>query len=50
MEPPEELVKEAALHVAHEPAAAKASAEQIEKVTRKRMAANEAFIYHAGHT
>ncbi len=46
-EPPAALVKEAATHVAHEPAAANASAEQVEKVTRKRMAANEAFIYHA---
>jgi hypothetical protein len=46
-EPPEALVTEAATHVAHEPAAANASAAQIEKVTRKRMAVNEAFIYHA---
>jgi hypothetical protein len=46
-EPPDALVKEMALHVAHEPAAANASAEQIEKVTRKRMAANEATVYHA---
>ena len=36
-----------AVHVAHEPAAANATAEQIEKVTRKRMAANEATVYHA---
>jgi len=46
-EPPESLVKEAASHVAHEPAAANATAEQIERVARKRMTANEAFIYHA---
>jgi len=46
-EPPETLVKEAASHVAHEPAAVNATAEQIEKVARKRMTANEAFIYHA---
>ena len=47
LEPPEALVLEMAAHVAHEPAAANASAAQIEKVTRKRMAANEAFVYHA---
>lgn len=47
LEPPDALVKEMAVHVAHEPAAANASAEQIEKVTRKRMAANEATVYHA---
>lgn len=47
LDPPEALVTEMAIHVAHEPAAANASVEQIEKVTRKRMAANEAFIYHA---
>jgi len=47
LEPPEALVKEMAGHVAHEPAAANASAAQIERVTRKRMAANEAFVYHA---
>jgi hypothetical protein len=46
-EPPEALVKEAASHVAHEPAAANATTAQIEKVARKRMAANEAFVYHA---
>ncbi|MCK4508269.1 MAG: hypothetical protein KAU27_07015 [Desulfuromonadales bacterium] len=48
LQPPEALVKEAASHVAHEAAAANATAEQIEKVARKRMTANEAFIYHAG--
>jgi hypothetical protein len=47
LEPPEALVLEMAAHVAHEPAAANASAAQIEKVTRNRMAANEAFVYHA---
>ncbi len=47
LEPPAALVKEMAAHVAHEPAAADASTEQIEKVTRKRMAANEAYVYHA---
>lgn len=47
LEPPDALVEEMAAHVAHEPAAANASAAQIEKVTRKRMAANEAFVYHA---
>ena len=47
LEPPDALVKEMAIHVAHEPAAANASAEQIEAVTRKRMATNEATIYHA---
>lgn len=46
-EPPEALVKEAASHVAHEAAAANASAEQIEEVARRRLAVNEAFIYHA---
>lgn len=45
-EPPAALVKEMAVHVAHEPAAANASARQIESVTRKRMAVNEAFVYH----
>ena len=47
LEPPAALVKEMAAHVAHEPAAADASTEQVEKVTRKRMAANEAYVYHA---
>ena len=47
LEPPDVLVKEAALHVAHEPAAANASAAQIETVARKRLAVNEAFLYHA---
>lgn len=47
LEAPDELVQEMAAHVAHEPAAANATAEQIEKVTRKRLAANEAFVYHA---
>lgn len=47
LEPPDALVKEMAIHVAHEPAAANATAEQIESVTRKRMAANEATVYHA---
>ena len=47
LEPPDALVKEMAVHVAHEPAAANATAEQIESVTRKRMAANEATVYHA---
>ncbi len=47
LEPPEALVKEAASHVAHEAAAANAAVEQIEKVARKRMTANEAVIYHA---
>lgn len=46
-DPPEPLVKEIASHVAHEPAAAKATPEQIEAVARKRLAANEAIIYHA---
>lgn len=46
-EPPDALVEEMAAHVAHEPAAANASLEQVEKVTRKRMAANEAIIYHS---
>ncbi len=47
LEPPDALVKEMSIHVAHEPAAANATAEQIESVTRKRMAANEATVYHA---
>jgi len=47
LEPPDALVKEMAVHVAHEPAAANASVEQIEKVARKRLAANEAIVYHA---
>ena len=45
-EPPAALIKEMAVHVAHEPAAANASTRQIESVTRKRMAVNEAFVYH----
>lgn len=47
LEPPDALVKEMAVHVAHEPAAANATTEQIETVARKRMATNEAFVYHA---
>ena len=47
LEPPEALVKEAASHVAHEAAAANATAEQIENVARRRLTVNEAFIYHA---
>ncbi|MGK2944341.1 MAG: hypothetical protein ACSLFC_06345 [Desulfuromonadales bacterium] len=47
LEPPEALVKENASHVAHEPAAANATAEQIEEVARKRLTVNEAFVYHA---
>ena len=46
-DPPEALVKETARHVAHEPAAAKATPEQIEMVARKRLLANEAIVYHA---
>ncbi len=46
-DPPEALVKETARHVAHEPAAAKATPEQIEIVARKRLASNEATVYHA---
>jgi len=45
--PPEALVKETARHVAHEPAAANATPEQIQAVARKRLTANEAFIFHA---
>jgi len=45
--PPEALVKETARHVAHEPAAVKATAEQIEIVARNRLAANEAIVFHA---
>jgi hypothetical protein len=47
VEPPEALVKENASHVAHEPAAANATASQIEEVARKRLKVNEAFVYHA---
>jgi hypothetical protein len=49
LEPPDALVKEMAAHVAHEPAAVAANAtpEQIERVARKRMMANEAIVYHA---
>jgi hypothetical protein len=46
-DPPEALVKEAAIHLAHDPAAAKATPGQIEAVARKRLAANEAILYHA---
>lgn len=46
-EPPEALVKEIASHVAHEAAAANATVEQIDRVARQRLAANEAIVYHA---
>ncbi len=46
-DPPEALVKETASHIAHEPAAANATQEQIDRVARKRLMANEAIIYHA---
>lgn len=46
-DPPEALVKEAAIHLAHDPAAAKATPKQVEAVARKRLAVNEAIIYHA---
>lgn len=46
-EPPDALVKELATHVAHEPAAAAATAEQIETVARRRLSANQAILYHA---
>ena len=45
--PPEALVKDTARHVAHEPAAAKATPEQIELVARNRLAANEVIVFHA---
>ena len=45
--PPEALVREVARHLAHEPAAARATPEQIELAARKRLAANEAIVYHA---
>lgn len=44
---PQALVKETARQIAHEPAAANATAEQIESVAQRRLAANEAFVYHA---
>jgi hypothetical protein len=47
LDPPEALVAEMARHIAHEPAAAKATAAQIESVALKRLAANEAIVYHA---
>ena len=47
LDPPQALVEEVARHIAHEPAAAKATAAQIESVARKRLAANEAIVYHA---
>jgi len=47
LEPPEALVDELALHVAHDPAAAGATEEQIRAVARKRLAANEAILFHA---
>jgi hypothetical protein len=46
-DPPAPLVKEIASHIAHEPAAANATEEQIERVARKRLLANEAILYHA---
>lgn len=47
LEPPDALVKEMATHIAHEPAAANATPGQIETVARKRLADNEATVYHA---
>lgn len=47
LEPPEAMVREAVAHVAHEAAAANATAEQIEQVARKRLMVNEAIVYHA---
>jgi hypothetical protein len=47
LDPPDALVKETARHVAHQPAAATATIEQIENAARKLLAANEAFVYHA---
>ncbi len=44
---PETLVEETTRQIAHEPAAANATAEQVESVARRRLAANEAFVYHA---
>lgn len=44
---PAALVDETAEHIAHEEAAKNASAEQIRRVAEKRLAANEAIIYHA---
>jgi hypothetical protein len=44
---PETLVEDTARQIAHEPAAANATAEQVESVARRRLAANEAFVYHA---
>ena len=46
-DPPEALVEETARHLAHEPAAAKATPEQIKIVARKRLASNEVIVYHA---
>lgn len=47
LEPPQALVEAMAKHIAHDPAAADATAEQIKRVARKRLSANEAIIYHA---
>jgi len=47
LEPPESLVQEMARHIAHDPSAAGATAEQISSVARNRLAANEGIIYHA---
>ena len=46
-DPPEELVRELARHVAHEPAAARATPEQVQMVARARLMANQAIVYHA---
>ena len=46
LDPPEALLEETTRQIAHEPAAANATAEQIESVARRRLAANEAFVYH----
>jgi len=45
--PPEPLVRELAGHIAHNPSASGATAEQIAGVTRNRLAANEGILYHA---
>lgn len=45
--PPDPLVRELARHVAHDPAAAGATAAEIETVARNRLSANQAIVYHA---
>ncbi|MEJ2469921.1 MAG: hypothetical protein P8Y91_08165 [Desulfuromonadales bacterium] len=46
-DPPAELVRETASHIAHEPGAENATPAQVNAVARKRLLENEAILYHA---